>query len=181
MAGMAFDGTAEHEPSIQYTLAMDAMKRHSTAMAVSADARLTVLLGEHVYVGAHGSLGSSHASIEQPAGTGSLSLHGSGGVYGAIGAVAGAAVRVDGWELRGEAEAAVRVVGLHMTSRYGDCVDEQDVLHANLQVRPRLSVETWLSPWISAGAAVSANPHRPDDATFAVFIGGHIRAFDAVR
>jgi hypothetical protein len=48
-------------------------------------------------------------------------------------------------------------------------------------VEPRLSVERWISPFVTVGVAVGVDALRARDVSAGVYLQGHLRAFDRTR
>jgi hypothetical protein len=181
LAGMSFSGVAEHDTAIRYRMAGEHMSSSGAARAWTTDVRVTTAIGRHGYAGGQVSIGAAFLTNPAPVGSGALTLEPDNGLYATVAAVAGLSYYLGKWTLRSEAQVGHRFVSLDVTSRHGDCVDRSAVSDQQWQLRPQASLETWLSPWITAGAALSTDMLHEGDMAMSVFIGGHLRAYDASR
>lgn len=181
LAGMAFSGVAEHDTLMSYRMAGEYMGGSGAARAWTTDVRVTTAIGRHGYAGGQVSVGAVFLTNPQPVGSGTLTLEPDNGMYVTVAGVAGLSYYLGKWTLRSEAQVGPRFVILDVTSRHGDCVDQSAVHDQQWQLRPQASLETWLSPWITAGAALSTDMLHEGDVAMGVFIGGHLRAYDASR
>jgi hypothetical protein len=181
LAGMSFSGVAEHDTTIRYRMAGEHMGSSGAARAWTTDVRVTTAIGRHGYAGGQVSLGAAFLTNPAPVSSGALTLEPDSGLYATVAGVAGLSYYLGKWTLRSEAQVGPRFVILDVTSRHGDCVDQSAVKDQQWQLRPQASLETWLSPWITAGAALSTDMLHEGDMAMGVFVGGHLRAYDASR
>lgn len=181
LAGMSFSGVAEHDTAMSYRMAGETMGNSGAARAWTTDMRVTTALGRHGYAGGQVSIGAVFLTNPQPTSAGALTLEPDNGMYVTVAGVAGLSYYLGKWTLRSEAQVGSRFVMLDVTSRHGDCVDQSVVQDQAWQLRPQASLETWLSPWVTAGAALSTDMLHDSDMAMGVFIGGHLRAYDASR
>jgi hypothetical protein len=178
---MSFAGVAEHDTAVRYRMAGESMDSAGAARAWTTDMRVTTAIGRHGYAGAQVSIGAALLTNPAAISSGALTLEPDNGLYVTLAGVAGLSYYLGTWILRSEAQVGPRFVILGVTSRHGDCVDQSAVSDQQWQLRPQASLETWLSPWITAGAALSTDMLHEGDMAMGVFIGGHLRAYDASR
>lgn len=150
-----------------FSIAEGAVGDGASATALTYDLRVTGLLGRYLYVGAEGNAGEIELDDgDQYAGE---------GVYIAAGGVAGLGIPLGGLSLRAETFAGHRWLSAPV---HADRLDREDGRHAMWVVEPRASVELWLGPWTTIGAAVGSNLLRENDVSAGLFVQGHLRAYD---
>jgi hypothetical protein len=139
----------------------------TSVTALTYDLRVTGLINRFLYLGAEGNAGEIDLDDEDIAGD---------GVYIAGGAVVGLGIPLGGVSLRAETFAGHRWLS---APTYGDRFDRDDGRHGMWMVEPRASVELWLGPWTTIGAAVGTNLLNENrDVSAALFVQGHLRAYD---
>jgi hypothetical protein len=141
----------------------------STDASVSAltyDLRVTGLIGRYLYLGAEGNAGAIEIDDAVTPGE---------GVYIAGGGVLGFGLPLGLLSVRAETFAGHRWLS---APTYGDRLDRDDGNHGMWVLEPRASVELWLGPWTTIGGAVGSNLLNDRDVSAALFIQGHLRAFD---
>jgi hypothetical protein len=177
--GMSWSGTAPHGEGIAYAMVGGDVSS-DLASAMTVDMNLTGRLGRYLYLGAEGKLGRAMVDAGQRV-DGALTMQASGSLYSELGGVAGISVPLGGWTVNAEAFAGGRIVGLAVHSYTLDCEDDSYTYDSSWLVEPRVSVERWLTPWVSAGAQLGANALGERDSSFGLFLRGHVRAFDGTR
>ena len=181
LAGMSFSGQAENGQRINYRMPGESVGRAGEAKAWTSDLRVTTAIGRYGYAGGQVTLGAVKVEDPQPMNSGLLTMEPDNGLYMTLGAVGGLAYYLGRWTLRSEAQVGRRIVTLDVTTRDADGVDQSSVHDQQWQLRPQVAVESWLSPWITAGAALSTDMLHEGDMTMGVYIGGHLRAYDSSR
>ena len=73
----------------------------------------------------------------------------------------------------------LRATGLSMETQIGDCIQQSMAWDLDLMVEPRVGVEKWLSPWLTAGVMVGSDLRRDRDMTVVLGINLHSSAFDS--
>lgn len=181
VSALSFSGSAEHAdaPMMSYRVIGE---QGELASGGSLDLQVTAGLGRHLYAGIEGSFGALATSrLASPISSAGLAVEPGSLIYLSGSALAGAAVSAGDFRVRGELGVGIRAVGLTVETRHDDCVASSTSYSSAALVRPRLAAERWLSPWISAGASVATNLLQRGETSVGVFIGGHLRAFDAAR
>lgn len=180
VSSMSFSGTAEHTDA---AMAYAVTGEPGSATGGAFDLQVTAALGRHLYAGVEGSIGGLDtgpmaAPTTSAAG---LAVDASSLVYLAGAAVAGAAVSFGDYQLRGEVGIGVRAVGLSVETRYAvdgeDCVLGETLFDTAALIRPRLSAQRWVTPWVSVGASAGTNLASRGETSVGLFVGGHLRAF----
>lgn len=179
-AAMSFAGQAAHGDGIAYRMVGGELTS-DPASAVTVDLGVTARFGRYAYAGVEGQIGRAMVDTRMIERDSGLQIDSSASIFSQSGVVAGVAVPVGNLSLRAEALVGARLVGLSVTSRHADCVDDSMAFDWSLLVEPRVSAETWLSPWMSAGVQVGSNVAGERDMSVGVFLRGHTRAFDATR
>ena len=181
VSSMSFSGVARHEDApMSYRVAGD--PGGDRASGGTVDLQLTAAIGRNLYAGIEGSAGAlTTGRLASPISAESLAVEPQSLVYLSGAAVAGAAVSTGAFRFRGEVGVGVRAVGLTVETRHADCVASSTSYVSALLVRPRLAAERWITPWVSAGASVATNVFERGETSVGLFIGGHLRAFDAAR
>jgi hypothetical protein len=80
-----------------------------------------------------------------------------------------------------EGAAGVRSVEYHFASAYQDCAQTTSISDTRGVVEARVRAETWLGPWISAGATVGSSVISRGDWMAGAYLGFHSRAFGGGR
>jgi hypothetical protein len=80
-----------------------------------------------------------------------------------------------------EGAAGVRSVQYHFASAYQDCAQTTSISDTRGVVEARVRAETWLGPWISAGATVGSSVISRGDWMAGAYLGFHSRAFGGDR
>jgi hypothetical protein len=91
----------------------------------------------------------------------------------------GVSIPVGSWLLRGDAMVGLRSTGLSVESQIGDCIQRSVAWNQDLLLEPRVGIEKWLSPWLSAGVMVGSDVLRDRDLSVTLGITGHSSAFDS--
>lgn len=176
VGSMSFAGSAEHSdaPAMSYAVSGE----EAAATGGAFDLQITAGLGRHLYAGIEGSIGGlSTGSMASPTTAESLLVSTRSLVYMAAAGVAGAAVSLGDYQLRGEVGVGVRAVSLSVETRHDECVLSSSLTDAAPLVRPRLSAQRWVSPWLSIGASAATNLAARGETSLGLFVGGHLRAF----
>jgi hypothetical protein len=180
MSDMEFDGQVEHSEVHNYHYPMGSQANTESAQAGSGGMELQAagFVSEHVFVGAFGSMegGGSNAKDRVIDG---LTVRPNSLVQFKTGALVGASIPVGKWLLRGDALVGLRSTGLGFESQMGDCVQQSMAWNHDLLVEPRIGIERWINPWLSAGVMVGADAMREQDLNFSIGITGHTTAFDS--
>lgn len=181
---LTYRGTASHDDSITYIVTgEDAYAVDSSATAFAFDLRLTGSVTRHIYTGVEGSLGGAGLAdtriMESPAG---LKVEPAGGaVYLAGGAVLGVGLPLGNVVAKAEVFAGYRAIGVPVTTRHDDCVDESTAFAGDWVAQPRVSLEYWSRPWMTLGAWLGADTFGAEATSGGIFMRHHTRAFDAQR
>ena len=177
---LALSGAAAHADAPSMSYAVVGSDRSATGGAF--DLGVTAALGRHLYVGIDGSIGALESGpMSVSSATAELGVETRSLVYLAGAAVAGAQVDLGALQLRGEVGVGVRAVGATVETNHADCVLSDTHYDAAPLIRPRLSAQRWVTPWVSVGASAGTNLARRGETSFGLFVGGHLRAFDAGR
>jgi hypothetical protein len=180
MRGLRFSGVAQHDTAMRYALRGE--QTGDQAAALTWDMRTTMGLGRWLYAGAESQVGKLYLDGTPLAMQDDLVIDPAGSLYASAGVVAGIRVPLGGdLELRAEAVGGVRVVSLTVHSQHLDCQATSAVADIEPLLETRIAAATWLSPWLSIGAAVGGNALQRGDVTAGVFLDGHLRAFDGGR
>ena len=177
---MRFAGRADHGDGILYAM-KGAELTGDPASAISFDMHASVRLNRYLYAGAEAKFGAVMADTRALTRDSGLTVDPSATLYGEAGLVAGIAVPIGGISVRSEALVGRRVVGLSVVSSHGDCVSRSLVYDGTWLVQPRVAVESWVTPWMTAGVQFGTNALAEGDVTMGIFVTGHTRAFDASR
>ncbi len=175
-----FDGTVEHEEVHRYHYPNqqesggDAPQMGSGGFEVGGSG----FVGKHLTVGVFSSMegGGSNAPSRQ---IGGLRVKPGGIVQFRNGARIGMSLPMGGWTLRGDAAIGVRSTGMTFESQIGDCIKNSTAWNHNLLLEPRVGIEKWLNPWLSAGVMVGSDLMRDNDMSISFGFTGHTSAFDA--
>jgi hypothetical protein len=178
LAGSRFDGTTTHDRRYDYSLDGNQL---GVAMGGSFDLRATGMVGRHLYTGGEVSIGAIGLANPPDLGKAPLALAPRAGLYVASAAVLGTVLRAGDTDLRAEVAAGGRVLGLTVDSRLGGCEAQSTAWSGQALVEPRVIVDRWLSPWLTAGVMVGSNLAVPSDLSIGVSLTGHARAYDSSR
>ena len=179
MAGLSFQGEAEHDGKMAYRL--DTESGDSDAVATALDLRMTMMAGRYGYVGSNLSLGAVLLpNLQTKAATG-LDVDTKSGMYAAVTALAGAGFTMGPLTIRGEAHVGRRFIVVGVETSHEECVESSAVQAGQWMVRPQVAMEAWVTPWMTAGASLSTDVLRDRDVSGGVFIELHSRAFDGLR
>jgi hypothetical protein len=178
VGSMAFAGDAGHsDVPMSYAVTGE---RAAAATGGAFDLQVAASVGPHLYVGLEGSVGGLDSGpMSASASTADLGVTTESLVYLAGAAIAGAAVSLGANQIRGELGVGIRAVGLTVETRHADCVLGDTRYDTALLLRPRLAAQRWITPWVSVGASVGSNLARRGETSVGLFVGGHLRAFDA--
>lgn len=175
-----FDGQAEHQEVHNYHYPSQSEPAGSAAQmgAGGVEFQLGGIVGKHLLIGLYGSMevGSSNAPDRTIKG---LSVRPNQIVQFKTGGQLGVSIPVGGWLLRGDAMVGLRATSLGMETQIGDCIQQSMAWDLDLMVEPRVGIEKWLSPWLSAGVMVGSDIRRDRDMTVVVGFTGHTSAFDS--
>ncbi len=177
---MTFAGTAPHGDGIAYSMVGSELT-NGLAGAATFDLGMSMSLSRHLYAGFEGKIGHAWLHGQTTDASADLMMNTSGTLYSEIGGVAGITVPVGDFDLRAETFVGARLVGVSVASVHGACADTSYAYDASWLVEPRVSVESWITPWATLGVQAGANALQRDDISLGVYLQGHMRAFDAHR
>lgn len=181
MTGMNFSGVANHDPDINYRVAGENMGDAGQATAGSVDIRVTAGIGQYLFAGGQISLGGMTVPGRRTMASGALLVDTGRGFYGSFGGIVGASLPLGKWLIRGETQVGYRLISMTAETEHLDCIDESGLQDGQWQIRPRLGLERWITPWLTAGGSLSRDVLRDGDLALGLFIGGYLRSFDATR
>jgi len=183
VSGLSFEGTAEHDSSLKYTLTGDQASRGATAVSGTFDIRLTASIGKHFYLGSESSIGGiSFRGKPVRADEGRLVLKPVMATMVTSGAVFGMGLDVSqNWRLKGEIGVGVRLISLTIDSTHLQCEDQSFASSTTGYVRPAVALERWLGPFMSVGASVGSDLALRGDVSTQLYLQAHFRAFDGIR
>jgi hypothetical protein len=95
--------------------------------------------------------------------------------------VAGYSARLGFATLAVEGAAGVRSVQYHFASAYLDCAQSTSIVDTRGVVEARARAESWLGPWVSAGATVGTSVIARGDWMAGLYLGLHSRSFGGGR
>ena len=179
LGSTAFSGAAPHDMPASYRVVTD--PADDLARGATLDVEVAVALGRHLYAGLAGSGGVLAAPPTSKTTVGELDVSSGPLTYLSGSAVLGAALELGDYRLLGELGAGVQAIGIAVDTSQGECEASDTRFDADLLLEPRLVAARWLTPWISAGAGVSTNLLGRRAMSLGLFVGGHLRAFDAGR
>jgi hypothetical protein len=155
--------------------------------AVTSALRVGVGIGRRAYVGTELELGAlvspaaAHAEMMTSGSLGTPSIaQERGSALGALG-LGGYRAHAGRATFAVEAAAGVRSARYHYTSTYHDCVDTTTITKTTGVIEARARVETWLGPWMTAGATVGSSLISRGDWMGGAYLGFHTRAFGGGR
>jgi hypothetical protein len=186
LGGLRLAGTIDHAEHGSYQYSMVSGGGEGAPMAVAGGVDLRMLFGKRLYVGAEASLGGIHeddratemVTAEEMPGANlraNVQLHVTGG------AVVGARLPLGDFQLAAELLAGTRMVQVAFESQYLSCETTEYERDVTAVLEPRLRLDYWLSPWAAVGAFAGRDLLSKDSQVFGVYLGGHSRAFDALR
>jgi hypothetical protein len=179
---MTFNGSAEHDESIGYSLVGGELTPDPTAVGGTFDMRITGKLGSVFYTGFEFSVGG--ADVRNPrtmsSGTEGHKLEPGNALYLSGGGLVGASLPIGDFTLKAEVFGGGRTMGLNLTSKYGECVTQTVAWGHGLMLEQRVAVQKWLTPWTSINAWAGTSALQDNDVAGGVYFSGHIRAFDGM-
>jgi hypothetical protein len=156
-------------------------------IAVTTALRLGTGITRNVYAGAELEIGglvspaAASAEMMTSGAFGTPAIEQQRGLeLGALG-VAGYRVASGRSTVAVEAAGGVRSARYHYGSTYHNCVETATIVQNSGVVEARARVETWLGPWVTAGATIGGSVIARGDWMGGVFIGFHTRAFGGAR
>lgn len=155
--------------------------------AVTTALRLGTGITRNVYAGAELEIGglvspaTASAEMMTTGAFGTPSIEQQRGLeLGALG-VAGYRVASGRTTVAVEGAGGVRSARYHYGSTYHNCVETATIVQNTGVVEARARVETWLGPWVTAGATIGGSVVSRGDWMGGVFVGFHTRAFGGAR
>jgi hypothetical protein len=184
LAALSLNGRIDHgdEGTYAYRMVEGGGGGDVGAAAVGFDLR--ILGGRRTYGGAEFSLGGISADesrmqmdVEAPAGA---TLEPTVQLHYAMGGVAGARWSAGPVTLSGEVFAGTRMVQVELQSHYGVCDTTDYDRTWSAVLEPRARLDWWVTPWTTLGAFAGTDV-LSSSRVVGVSLGGHTRAFDALR
>lgn len=181
LSDLDFRGTSVHDDGhVAYRVAGEQMTGRGSAPGGRLDTRIALLISDNLYLGAEGSFGAvGLGGSVRP--KDELALSPSSAIVLSGGALAGAQIAMGEYLLRGEVLVGGRLIGLTAESKHGECVTTTTAWAGQGMVMPRVGIDRWLSPWLTAGLQVGSDPVRQGDVEVGLVFTGHGRAYDAAR
>jgi hypothetical protein len=181
LSDQGFEGEVEHEEVHNYHYPGRPMTNSQSPQMGSAgiEMRAAGLIGEHLHTGLFLSMegGSSNAPSRR---IDDLMVRPSSIVQFKMGGEIGASLPLGkSWMLRADALLGLRSMGMSFESTIGDCTKFSTAWNHDLLVEPRVGVEKWINPWLSAGLMVGSDVMRERDVSIGLGITGHTSAFDS--
>ncbi len=180
-----FTGTAKHPgmPAVAYAVQRDGSNRALSggSFDISVTTHLGDGVGRFLYAGIEGRLGALSSSGFRGESEADLEVMPTDLSYVSAAAILGTSVPIGPLTLRGELAAGVDAIGIKTHTQHLDCEHHTTLFETKAALRPRVSVEHWVTPWISMGASLATNVLRKNDASLGLFVGGHWQAFDGRR
>jgi hypothetical protein len=179
VAGMEFDGQVEHQQVHKYHYPTQSV-RSGPAQANLAGMELQAsgFVSDHWHVGVHTSFGIGGSDAQERQ-FGELSIAPGMVVQLSAAGTIGASIPAGSWILRSDALIGVRATNMSFTSRHGDCVKFTSAWNNELMIEPRVGIERWLNPWLSAGVMVGSDLLQQRDVSIAIGFTGHTTPFDS--
>lgn len=181
ISDLEFDGQVEHEEVHNYHYPTRPMPASEAPQMGSAgiEIRAAGMIGERLQVGVFGSMegGSSNAPDRRIDG---LLVSPRSIVQFKTGTEVGVRFPLGkSWMLRADALMGIRSTGMSFESRIEDCIKNSMAWNHKLLLEPRVGIEKWLNPWLSAGVMVGSDVMREQDMSIGIGITGHTAAFDS--
>jgi hypothetical protein len=107
-----------------------------------------------------------------------LTMRSTNTVQGKVGVVAGYGTRLGKWGLLGEVQTGMRMTSMNIESRLGASTAKDFTTIAEPIVEPRVAVQRWLSPWVSADLTLGSDLFQERDLSLTLNLTAHGRAFD---
>lgn len=185
LSQMRFSGTVDHGDMGSYRVSMSGRPQdRADAAAITSDLR--ALSGRRLYFGAElaiGGISADESALDMSVSTGGTDATADPRfrLYLATGAVAGLRANVSRFTLAAEAFGGMRMIDAEVTSRYGTCETTATARNYAATVELRARADLWLTPWLTLGLFTGQDALHPTTRALGLTLGGHIRAFDALR
>ena len=183
LAALSLNGRIDHGDEGTYSYRMvEGGGDAGGAAAVGFDLR--ILGGRRAYGGAEFSLGGISADesrmqmeVEAPP---RATLEPTVQLHYAMGGVAGARWSAGPLQVSGEVFAGARMIQVELESHYGVCDTTDYDRTWSAVLEPRARLDWWVTPWTTLGAFAGTDV-LSSSRVVGVSLGGHTRAFDALR
>lgn len=179
MAAIDIEGSASHDGTTHsYHYQPGVLSDASPPLHLLGGTVNIQFLLRHFHLGvAMGVAGSGVDGPWQPGDQGLL-MRSTSTVQGKVGVVAGYGTRFGKWGLLGEIQTGMRMTSMTIESRVGSSIEHEFTTISEPIIEPRVVVQRWLSPWVSADLALGSDLYQDRDLSLSLNLTAHGRAFD---
>ncbi len=132
----------------------------------------TAFVTDKLHLGLHTgfALGAGDGASSQ---VGELTLRSKSVVQLSTAGVIGLSIPLGSWQVRSDTLIGLRSTNVSIESQQGSCIQQVMAWNNQLMLEPRVGIDKWISPWLSAGIMVGSDLMQADDLTIAIGITGH--------